>query len=282
MLLAVLVSGCGASRDDAPPVAAATVSVTPGQAAPGSPVEVQYRLEALTGGTPPAGTHLLFVHAVDAAGQVLWTDDHALPQAVDSWKPGTPIEYSRTMFVPRSAPAGPIQLVVGLYAPGTGARVTLRGESTEPGAYPVATLEIRPNPAEAFVAYTEGWHNPEAGETLGREWRWSKGSGHLAFRNPRKPAVLWLEMDEPVAALASPQQVEVKVGGTPLETFTLEGQQPVVRRIAITAEAMGQADTVDVELVPRESFVPALIPALKNSDRRALGVRVFNAYLALQ
>ena len=282
VLLAVFASSCGGARDEGPPVASATVSVSPSQAAPGAPVDVQYKLEALPGGTLPAGTHVLFVHAVDAGGKVLWTDDHEPPQAVDTWKPGAPVEYSRTMFVPRTAPAGPLQIVVGLYAPATGARVALRGESTEPRAYKVATLEIGPDPSGAFVAYTEGWHNPEANETLGREWRWSKGTGHLAFRNPMKAADLWLEVDQPVPALASPQQVEVKVGDTVLDTFTLDTQQPVVRRIPVAEEAMGAGDTVDIEITSRESFVPATIPSLKNDDRRELGVRVFNAYLSLK
>jgi hypothetical protein len=76
--------------------------------------------------------------------------------------------------------------------------------------------------------------------------------------------------------------VEVKAGGAVLDSFTLENQQPVIRRIAVSQEAMGAADTVDVEIAPRESFVPSSIPSLKNNDRRELGVRVFNAYLALK
>lgn len=244
---------------------------------------MSYALEALPGETLPSGTYVLFVHAVDVNGKVLWTDDHEPPQAPDTWKPGTPITYTRTMFVPRTTPGGPLQIVVGLYTPGTGARLPLRGETTESRAYRVATLEIGPDPSGAFVAYTDGWHNPEASDTLGREWRWSKGVGHLAFRNPMKAAELWLELDQPaLAAFSSPQQVEIKVGGTVLDFFALEGQQLMVRRVAVTQDAMGTADTVDVEVAPRESFVPAAIPALKNDDRRELGVRVFNAYLALK
>ena len=282
VLLAVVVASCGSARDDAAPVAAATVALSPGQAGPGAPVEMKYRLEALPGATLPPGMLVLFVHAVDADGKVLWTDDHEPPQAVGTWKPGVPVEYTRTMFVPRSTPAGPLQIVVGLYSPSTGARVPLRGEATESRAYRMATLEIGPDPSGAFVAYTDGWHNPEASETLGREWRWSKGTGHLAFRNPMKAADLWLELDQPVPGVASPQQIEIKAGGAVLDSFTLENQQPVIRRIAVPQEAMGAADTVDVEITPRESFVPASIPSLKNNDRRELGVRVFNAYLALK
>ena len=43
---------------------------------------------------------------------------------------------------------------------------------------------------------------------------------------------------------------------------------------------LGSEETVELEIVPSETFVPAGIPALANSDRRTLGVRVFNAHLA--
>src|SRR5262245_50563366 len=97
VILAVVVSSCGGARDNAPPVATATVAVSPGQAGPGAPVEMRYRLEALPGATLPSGTLVLFVHAIDADGKVLWTDDHEPPQAVNTWKPGAPVEYTRTM-----------------------------------------------------------------------------------------------------------------------------------------------------------------------------------------
>jgi hypothetical protein len=45
---------------------------------------------------------------------------------------------------------------------------------------------------------------------------------------------------------------------------------------------MGGGDTVELEIVPSATFVPADIRALKSGDRRTLGVRVFNAHLALR
>jgi hypothetical protein len=236
----------------------------------------------VAGATIPAGEHTVFVHWVGPGGELLWTDDHVPPVPLQQWRPGTPIEYDRTMFVPRVSVAGPVQVEIGIYSPADGARLTLTGATDGTRAYPVATLEIRPDPSSVFVAFGEGWHNPEIGETLGREWRWSRASGRLAFRNPERPAELWLELDQPVTALAAPQQVELRIGGTVVDTFSLAPGTLQIHKTPLTVEAMGGGETVDLEIVPSESFVPANVPMLKSGDRRTLGVRVFNAYLALR
>ena len=279
--LAVVASvACGSSSDEAP-VASAAVTLSPTRAAGGAPVQVHYRLEAVAGSTMPAGNHIVFVHWVAPSGELLWTDDHEPPVPLQQWRPGTPIEYDRTMFVPRISVAGPVQVQVGIYSPADGKRLPLTGETAGTRAYPVATLEIRPDPSSVFVAFGEGWHNPEVGQALGREWRWSRATGHLAFRNPQRPAELWLELDQPVKALSAPQQVELRIGGTVVDTFTLPPGTLQIHRTPLTVETMGAGETVELEIVPSESFVPANIPALKSGDRRTLGVRIFNAHLAV-
>jgi hypothetical protein len=281
LALAALASvACGSPSDEAP-VASVAVTLSPAQAAAGSPIQVHYRFQPAQGARPQ-GEHVVFVHWVNAAGELLWTDDHVPPVPLQQWRPGTPVEYDRTMFVPRISAAGPVQLLVGVYAPATGARLPLSGEAVGQRAYPAATLEMRPDPSAVFVAFGDGWHNPEVGQTLGREWRWSKESGRVAFRNPQRAAELWLELDQPVKALPAPQQVEVRVGGTTIDTFSLPPETLHIQRTPLTVEAMGSGETVEVEIVPSASFVPASIPALKSTDRRTLGVRVFNAYLDLR
>jgi hypothetical protein len=283
-LLALAVSvSCASSADNAPAVASVSVALSPSQASIGSPVEMQYRLEALPGAAMPHEPQVVFVHAVDASGRLLWTDDHHPLVPVDRWQTGTPVEYSRTMFVPRVAVSGPVELRVGVYNPTTGARLKLsNGSADDARTYPAATLNVRPDPEAVFVAYTEGWHNPESSDAMGRDWRWSKKLGRLAFRNPRRAAELWLEVDQPVAGATPPQQLQVVVGGTVLDTFSLDGQSITIHRTRLTPDVLGGGDTVDLDLVPARSFVPADIPSLKNTDRRELGVRVFNAYIALR
>ena len=284
VLIAAAVLGtiaCGSSSNDAP-IASAAVSLTPARAAGGAPVQVHYRLEAAPGVTMPAGDHVVFVHWVGPGGELLWTDDHKPPVPLQQWRPGAPVEYDRTMFVPRISVAGPIQVLVGIYSPGDGVRLPLTGPADGTRAYPVATLEIRPDPSSVFVAFGDGWHNPESGQTLGREWRWSRATGRLAFRNPQRPAELWLELDQPVPTLTAPQQVELRIGGVVVDTFSLAPAALQIHRTPLSVEAMGGGDTVELEIVPSATFVPADIPALKSGDRRTLGVRVFNAHLALR
>jgi hypothetical protein len=282
LALSVL-AACASSTDDAPPVASVSVAVSPQQAAIGSPVEVTYRFEAVAGAVLPHDAQVVFVHAVDASGRLLWTDDHPPPLPVDRWQAGPPLAYTRTMFVPRIAASGAIELRVGIYNPATGLRLKLTGGSKDDArAYSGATLDVRPDPTAVFVAYTEGWHNPESSEAMGRDWRWSKKSGRLAFRNPKQAADLWLQLDQPVAGVATPQQVQVMVGGMALDTFALDGQAITVHRTQLTPDVLGTGDTVELDLVPTQFFVPADVPSLKNTDRRELGVRVFNAHISLR
>jgi hypothetical protein len=281
MIASVESVACGGSSDDAP-IASAAVTVSPSRAAGGTPVQVHYRFEAAPGVTMPAGDHTVFVHWVGPGGELLWTDDHKPPVPLQQWRAGMPVEYDRTMFVPRISVAGPVQVLVGVYSPADGVRLPLTGPADGTRAYPVATLELRPDPSSVFVAFGEGWHNPEIGQTLGREWRWSRANGRLAFRNPQQPAELWLELDQPVKGLTGPQQVELRIGGMVVDTFSLPPDTLQIHRTPLTVETMGGGETVELEIVPSQTFVPADMPALKNGDRRTLGVRVFNAHLALR
>jgi hypothetical protein len=280
LMVLLVTASCAAPRDDGPAVASMAVSIAPDQAAIGTPIEVRYRFELLPGASMPQGRQLVFVHAVDSSGRMVWTDDHEPPVPTERWQAGRPVEYTRTMFVPRVTVGGPVDLRIGLYSGTTGARVPLQGEPEGDRAYRGATIEVRADPAANFVAYGEGWHNPEIGETLGREWRWSGKVGHLLFRNPKRPAELWLELDQPVAGAATPQQVELRIGGAVVDTFPLDGQAVTVRRTSLTPEVMGFSETVELEVLPAQFFTPASVPALGNADRRELGVRVFNAYVA--
>ena len=86
--------------------------------------------------------------------------------------PGTPVEYDRTMFVPRISVAGPVQVQVGHLLAGDGERLPLTGRDRGMRAYAVATLEIGPT-RPGFVAFGDGWHNPE----VGRDARDASGTG---------------------------------------------------------------------------------------------------------
>jgi hypothetical protein len=52
--------------------------------------------------------------------------------------------------------------------------------------------------------------------------------------------------------------------------------------IDLTADQLADADTVDITVAVDRTFIPAAVPALKSSDQRELGVRVFNAYVEVR
>jgi hypothetical protein len=122
----LVTASCTTPRDDAAPVASMAVSIAPTQAAIGTPIEVRYRFEALPGASMPPGRHIVFVHAVDSSGRMVWTDDHEPPVPTERWQTGRPVEYTRTMFVPRVTVGGAVDIRIGLYSGTTGPGGELR------------------------------------------------------------------------------------------------------------------------------------------------------------
>lgn len=246
----------------------------------GAPIDLDYRLVAVTGVPPVSGACWVFVHMLDDAGTLLWTDDHALPSCPSSW--GTaPVGYQRTMFVPRIPYTGRVRIETGLFTPADGKRLALAGTDRGSHAYDVASFEMTPASNAVFVSFGDGWHGAErdAGETA-REWRWTTRDARLSFRNPWRDAVLWLELDQPVAAVGA-QTVEFRAGSELLATMQLAPGARRIDHVALPASRLGSAPTVDLDLHVRPTFVPASIPGLKSADTRELGVRVFNVHVGI-
>ena len=183
------------------------------------------------------------------------------------------------MFIPRISVSGPVEVRIGIYAPATGQRLPLAGERAASGRIPWRRSKSGPT-RRRF-----SWRSGKAGTTPrsgGRPWGGNGGgpaaAGLLAFRNPKRPAELWLELDQPVKALPAPQQVDAADRRRRRRHFTLPPDTLTIHRTPLTVDMLGSEETVELEIVPSESFVPAAIPALENSDRRTLGVRVFNAH----
>jgi hypothetical protein len=55
--------------------------------------------------------------------------------------------------------------------------------------------------------------------------------------------------------------------------------QAELRKVPISATQLGTGDTVEMRVIVDRTFVPATIPAMKSSDPRDLGIRVFRAYV---
>ena len=274
-------AGCGGSKDAGPPQATPTVTLNKTRASLGSPLELTYKF-VVAPGASFAQDYRVFVHFVNGENEQMWTDDHDPPRPTRTWKPGETIEYTRTVFVPSYPYNGRASVVIGLYSPKDGSRVVLSAKDHGLKAYDVAGFELVPQGENVFLIYKdETWHPAEDARDNGSvSWRWSRRAGVIAFRNPKRDAFFYLQLDgRPDLQPVKPQVVKVAIGSQVLDTFTLGEKEAVLRKIAIPAAAFGNADTVELTIDAGSVFVPKDVPGQSSQDARELGVRVFHAFV---
>ena len=278
--LAVTLVGCGQAEDTTPPVGTLQVTLSRSKVALGSPVEVAYKFTAAAD-APNLGSRRVFVHFLDADEELMWTDDHEPPTPTAEWKAGQTVEYSRTMFVPSYPYVGAAMVVAGLYSPGNNDRLKLSNADRGDRSYKVVDFELLPQTENIFVIFKDGWHPAEvAPEGAGRtEWQWTKKEATLAFRNPKRDVVLYLQVDNPAAGPNTAQQLTISVGDQVVTVVPLSAQDAPVRTYQIAAAQLGQGEMVEMKFGADKTFVPALDPAMKSGDPRELGVRVFHAFI---
>jgi hypothetical protein len=276
---AISVLGIGACVSGPTDAAVATPSVTVSQPSvrAGRSVDVTYRFQVSQAATL-SEEHLVFVHAYDRRGARLWTADHRPSPPTTAWTPGSVVEYTQPMTVPRGAPAGRADILIGLYSPRTGDRLPLGGSGGRSRAYPAASLDVTPPPPTPPPVFVEGWHAAESPE-VGVVWRWSKGTAQIWFRNPRHDAVLALDLDQPITSLRAPQRVEIGIAGHTIDRFQLGPGASQARRIRVAAGQLGTDALTRVTIAVTPTFVPAALPEPPNGDTRELGVRLLTSYL---
>jgi len=267
--------------DNAPAVGSMAVSLSRSRVALGSPVEITYKF-TIAPDAPAFGARTVFVHFLDANDEMMWTDDHDPPTPTTEWKPGQTVEYTRTMFVGRYPYVGAAKIVAGLYSTSNNERLRLSNEDRGDRSYKVADFELLPQTENIFVIYKDGWHQSEVvAEGPSRtEWQWTKKEATLAFRNPKRDVVLFLDVDNPATNGNAAQQLDVLIGDQQLGTVPIQkGTPAVVRKIPVSAAQLGTADMVELRLVADKTFVPALEAGGSSGDSRELGVRVFHAFV---
>ena len=282
LALTLVSTACSRTEETAPPVATPSVTLSTSDAAIGSPVDMTYRFVVAKDAPAFAEDYTVFVHFVDADGELMWNDDHRPEPSTREWKPGATIEYTRTMFIPKFPYTGQTYVDVGLYSPQTGARLPLGGNDQGMRSYRTAAFNLRLQSDNVFVVFNNGWQDTEVSDEAGLEWQWLQGEGTLSFRNPRRDATFFLQLDQPVKALPEPQRVELRIGSTVVDSFTLPVGVRELRRIPITAAQFGDGETVEMTVAVDKTFVPSSIPELRSSDPRVLGVRVFRAFVQPQ
>ena len=274
-------AACGGREESGPPVATPTVTLNKTRASLGSPLELTYTF-VVAPGARFEQDYRVFVHFVNAEDEQMWTDDHDPPRPTRSWKPGETIQYTRTVFVPSYPYNGRATIVLGLYSPKDGSRLPLGASSRGQHAYEVAGFELVPQGENVFLIYKdETWHPAEDAKENGSVvWRWSRKAGVIAFRNPKRDATFYLQLDgRPDLQSVSPQPVTVSIGTQVLDRFTLTDKEPVLRKVAIPAAAFGSGDTVELTIDAGSTFVPRNVPGSGSQDARELGVRVFQAFV---
>src|SRR5687767_988876 len=265
LLTCAAASACARKEDDAKAIATPAVTLSRTDAAVGTPVDITYRFTVAPDAPPLSEDYVVFVHFVDADGELMWTDDHQPPTPTRQWKPGSTIEYTRTMFVPKFPYVGETRIDVGVYSRASGDRLPLAAQTVGQRSYRLATFTMRLQSDNIFVVFRDGWHETEMGEEgSGLEWQWSKKDATLSFRNPKADVLFYLEADQPVAAFPAPQRVEIRLGPEVVDTFTLGSGQRELRRVAIGAAQLGTAENVEMTVSVDRTFVPAAVPALRS------------------
>jgi hypothetical protein len=243
------------------------------------PVELDVKFAIAPDAPPFQEDYTVFVHVVDDDGRMIGGADHIPPTPTKEWKAGSTIEYKQPVYAPISDYVGDASFVVGLYSKSSGERLPLAGEVIEPRGVKAGSFEIRERSEPFAVLFREGWHAAEAPEGSGVQWRWSTKSSTLVFANPKREVEFTLEVDQPNKVFSVAQHVEIRLRDAVVDDFDLEPGAPLVRKIALRPEQLGEGQTVELTVVPDKTFVPARLAALQSNDTRQLGVRVFRAFV---
>lgn len=278
-LAVCLAAGCRQVAPQEPPVATPTVTINHDRAPAASPIEITYKF-VVANDAHFAEDYRVFVHVLDTDDERMWDDDHNPPIPTTQWKPGQTIEYTRTIFVPIFPYVGDATIQIGLHSTKDQKRLALVGKDVGQLAYNVARLQLLPQTENLFAVFKDGWQPAEAAaDNATIEWEWTKKEATLAFKNPKKDAVFYLEVDSPSPVLHGDQQVQVMLGGQVVDEFTMSPTDRLFRKIKLPAARMGTADMAELHISVDKTFIPAQVSGANSKDPRELGVRVFHAFV---
>jgi hypothetical protein len=273
-LLAVVLSGCGgAKKETEPAVATPSVSFSKDRVPIGSAVTLTYKFVV----APNASfdkDDWVFVHVLDPEGEQMWTDDHQPPAPTTQWKPGQTVEYQRTIFIPNYPYIGEATVRMGLYDLASGKRQVLNAPEASRREYIVAKVQILATSESTYLMYKDGWHPAENDvKNPQNEWKWTKNTATLSFKNFKKDSTLYLQYDARSDLFTPPQQVTLKIGDQQVAEFTADAKLPKLLSFPLTAAQLGAGDMVELGINVDRTFKPG------GTDPRELGIRVFHVYI---
>ena len=268
-----LFAACSGKQDNAPAVATPSLTFNKDRVPIGSAVTLTYKFAVAPNATFDKD-YWVFVHILDSDGEQMWTDDHQPPTPTTRWKAGETVEYTRTIFVPNYPYIGQAVVRLGMYDPGTNTRLVLNAEEASRREYVVSRFQILASSENIFLIYKDGWHPAEVDQkNPQQEWQWTKKTGTISFRNPKKDATLYLEYDARADLFNPPQQVVLKIGEQVVGQFTADSKGPALKTFPLTAAQLGTGDMVDLVVDVDRTFKPG------GTDPRELGIRVFHVYV---
>ena len=213
----------------------------------------------------------------------MWTDDHNPPIPTTEWKPNQTITYTRTVFVPIYPYVGDAQIHMGLYSTTTQKRLPLNGDIVGSHAYRVAKLQLQPQTENVFTVFRDGWHPAEVAEhNQFVEWQWTKKAATLSFKNPRKNAIFYLDLDNPGGIFEEPQQVQVTIGDQTVDQFTLTPKNQILRKIPLGPAQLGTEDLVDLRIVRGQDVRPRAGECSYEQGSARAGCAGFHAFISAQ
>jgi hypothetical protein len=279
LFLAAVPAACHRKPPEPPPMATPSIRLSHDKAPLGSPIDITYRFVV----APDARfdqDYRVMMHVVDTDEEMIWNDDHTPPVPTSRWKPGETVEYTRTIFVPVYPYVGEASIQIGLYSTATQKRLPLAGENVGQRAYKVARFQLQPQTENLPTIFKEGWHPAEVAEHNAMvQWQWTKKDGVIAFKNPKKDSLLYLELDNPGSVFTEAQHVTIRLNGATLDEFALQPKEPQLKRLPLTTAQLGTDDMAELRIAVDKTYVPALMPASNNKDPRELGVRVFHVFI---
>ena len=277
--LVASMSACRRKEAATPPVATPSLKLNFDKAPLGSPLDVTYRF-VVANDAHFDQDYRVMVHVVDSDEELIFNFDHNPPTPTSQWKPGQTIEYTRTEFIPVFPYVGEASIQLGLYSTQSQRRLALTGEDVGQHAYKVARLQLQPQTENGYTVFKEGWHPAEQAEHNNTvEWQWTKKDAVLAFKNPKKDCVFYLDVDNPGTVFREAQHVQVSLGSETVSDFSVGPGEELLKKIPLKASDLGDSDMSELRIAVDKTFVPSLLPASNSRDPRELGIRVFHAYI---
>lgn len=246
--LGLALSALGCKEAPAAPVGRFAVEPAKVTLERGKGVELRASFEPTAPLVPAAGLPQVFVHVLEANGEVTRTFDHPLP---GTWQVGTPLHYPirfwQSLQDPPLAP-GEYAVTFGLYDRATGKRWALDTQGKEKGRqeYQLAAIEVPPGGGGApQLSFGDGWLRPE--ETLDRQilmHRWLGKGGKLTVAGLAGPIHLELRLRIPDLPPAEQRLVLDEGASGPALTVSSAC-------LAAPAEVKGLGDhTLELDLTP--------------------------------